>query len=97
MLPIDYLPAARCDFDASFDWYAERRAQAAVRFADAVDEALARVCASPTRFPSNDGMHRESPFKKFPFRFVYRVIEDRVLVVAIAHAKRRPGYWRDRV
>ena len=37
-----------------------------------------------------------APLKKFPFRIVYRSIGDRVLVVAIAHAKRRPGYWRDR-
>jgi hypothetical protein len=43
MLPIDYLPGAWRDFDASFDWYAEKSAQAAVRFSDAVDAALARV------------------------------------------------------
>ncbi|NLZ02121.1 MAG: hypothetical protein GXY25_16495 [Pirellulaceae bacterium] len=29
-----------------------------------------------------------------PFRIVYRVVDHRVLVVAIAHAKRHPGYWR---
>jgi plasmid stabilization system protein ParE len=97
MLPVDYLPGAWRDFDESFDWYAERSALAAVRFADAVDAALAKVCANPTHFRSNDGVHRECSLKKFPFRIVYRLIEDRVLVVAIAHAKRRPGFWRNRV
>jgi len=96
MLPIDYLSGARRDFDDSFDWYLERSAQAADRFANAVDAALIRVASSPTRFASRDGVHLECPVKKFPFRIVYRLIEDRVLVVAIAHAKRRPGYWKTR-
>ncbi len=96
MPPIDYLFGARRDFDESFDWYAERSTQAAVRFAAAVDAALDRIVANPTQFASPDGVHRECPVKKFPFRIVYRLVDNRVLVVAIAHAKRRPGYWRNR-
>jgi plasmid stabilization system protein ParE len=96
MPPIDCLSGARQDFDESFDWYAERSVQAAVRFAAAVDAALDRILANPTQFASADGVHRECPVKKFPFRVVYRLVDDRVLVVAIAHAKRRPGYWRHR-
>ena len=95
MLPVDYLPGARRDFDESFDWYAERSARAAVRFTNAVDAALITVATNPRRFAATDGVHRECPVKKFPFRILYRLVENRV-VVAIAHAKRRPGYWRDR-
>ncbi len=97
MLPIDYLPGARGDFDESFDWYCTNSARAAVRFADAVDAALIKVSSNPTQFGSPDGIHRECPVKRFPFRIVYRLLHERVLVVAIAHAKRRPGYWSDRV
>ena len=93
MLPVDYLPAARHDFDESFDWYSERSTQAALRFANAVDTAVAQIVAHPTRYASADGIHREFPLKKFPFRIVYRLVENRVLVVAISHAKRRPGFW----
>ena len=96
MLPVDYLPGARRDFDESFDWYAARSLQAAVRFANAVDAALSTVAADPERFAVVDNLHRAYPVKRFPFRMIYRVLEDRILVVAIAHAKRRPGYWRDR-
>lgn len=96
MLPIDYLPDARRDFDESFDWYSERSTQTAVRFADAVDLALMQVASDPTRFASADGVHRTCPVKKFPFRVVYRLVENRVLVVAVAHSKRHPGYWSDR-
>ena len=96
MLPVDYLPGARRDFDESFDWYAARSTQAAVRFTNAVDVALSTMAADPERFAAVDDLHRECRVRRFPFRIVYRVIETRILVVAIAHAKRRPGYWKDR-
>jgi plasmid stabilization system protein ParE len=96
MATIDFHSGARRDFDESFDWYALRSAEAAVRFAAAVDAALDKVAATPTRFASPDGVHRECPVNKFPFRIVYRLVDNRILVVALAHAKRQPGYWRDR-
>lgn len=96
MPTVEYLRGARQDFDESFDWYAERSVPAAVRFAGAVDAALVRIAADPLQFASPDGIHRECPVKRFPYRVVYRIVEDCVLVVAIAHAKRRPGYWKRR-
>ena len=94
MTPVDYLPGARQDFDESFDWYAERSGIAAERFSNAVDAALKRIAASPEQFAVIDSQHRECIVKRFPFRIVYRVESSRVLVVAVAHAKRRPGYWK---
>jgi hypothetical protein len=34
---------------------------------------------------------------RFPFSLVYRVLESEVEVLAVAHGKRRPGYWRSRL
>lgn len=96
MPPVEYLFDARRDFDESFDWYADRSMRAAVRFAAAVEAALARISADPTQFSSRDGVHRECSVKKFPFRIVYRLVDHRVLVVAVVHAKRRPGFWHKR-
>jgi plasmid stabilization system protein ParE len=97
MLPVEYLPDARRDFDESFDWYAKRSVLAAIRFASAIEAALDAIAAAPLRFPLLDRIHRESPVARFPFRIVYRIVADRIVVVAVVHAKRRPGYWRDRI
>jgi plasmid stabilization system protein ParE len=97
MLPVDYLLGARQDFDESFDWYATRSTEAAVRFDTAVDAALSAIAADPHRFEALDDIHRACPVARYPFRVVYRVESDRILVVAIAHAKRRPGYWKSRI
>ncbi len=97
MLPIDFLPGARRDFDDSLDWYAERSKQASVRFAGAVDAAPSPIAAHPKRFAAVDDLHRECPVGQFPFRIVYRVGAECIVVVAVAHAKRRPKFWKDRI
>jgi plasmid stabilization system protein ParE len=96
MVPVDFLPEAQRDFDDSFDWYAERSPQAALRFANAVDEVLTRIATQPDLFAAIDERHRGCLIRRFPFRVVYRVETDRVLIVAVAHAKRRPNYWKHR-
>jgi plasmid stabilization system protein ParE len=96
MKPVDYLPGARSDFDDSFDWYAARSAVASERFTVAVDPALNKIASNPEQFALVDQRHRECLVKRFPFRIIYRSEVDRVIVVAIAHAKRRPGYWERR-
>lgn len=94
--PIEYLDGARADFDESFDWYAKRSVGAAIGFAAAVDEAIDKIAADPRRFATTFGGCRYCSVKRYPFRVVFRDEPNRLVVVAIAHAKRRPGYWRGR-
>jgi plasmid stabilization system protein ParE len=93
MKPVELLPTARSDFDESFDWYAHRSPEAAERFERAVERALRQIADKPERFVMVDRIHRGCPLERFPFRLIYRIELDRVLVVAIAHAKRRPDFW----
>jgi plasmid stabilization system protein ParE len=93
MFPIELQAGAHKDFDESFDWYADRSPGTALRFTDAVNAALDEIARDPERFASIDERHRERLVKRFPFRVIYRAVEERIIVVAIAHAKRNPNYW----
>jgi plasmid stabilization system protein ParE len=90
MLPVDYLPAARRDFDESFDWYAKQSPQAAIRFANAIDAALIAAASDPLRFAAVDAQHRECLVRRFPFRVIYRIVQSRILVVGVAPRKTAP-------
>lgn len=94
--PVEYLRGAHVDFDESFAWYAERSVGSAIGFASAVDNALDNILDDPGRFPSTHGGCAYYGLKRYPFRIVFRNEPDRLVVIAIAHAKRRPGYWRGR-
>lgn len=41
-----------------------------------------------------DGVHRSVPLRRFPFVVFYRVDESLIRVIAVAHKRKRPGYWR---
>ena len=93
---ISFHPEATAELEASADWYAERSPRAARDFCVAVDVAIAGIEADPERFVRIDDRHRSCSVRKFPFQVVFRYGDDRIHVVAVAHAKRRPGYCRDR-
>jgi plasmid stabilization system protein ParE len=96
MLPIDFLPGSKEDFDQSFNWYASKSSGVAERFTNAINDALAEIANDPERFAKIDDCHRERLVRKFPFRIIYRILKSNVLIVAVAHAKRRPDYWLSR-
>jgi len=93
---VSFHPEATAELSVSADWYAERSPAAARDFCVAVDLAVANIEANPERFARIDRRHRAGSVTGLPFQIVFRHDADRIHVVAVAHAKRRPGYWRDR-
>ena len=79
------------------NWYRQRDASVAGRFQDAVDSAVNRIVAAPDSHPVLvDDIHWVR-VRRFPYILVFaRESSDSLLVIAIAHAKRRPGYWKRR-
>jgi plasmid stabilization system protein ParE len=65
-------------------------------FLDEVDLALKRIQEYPSIGKRITAEHRSYSIRRFPFRAVYRIEENAVLVLAIAHSSRRPGSWRSR-
>lgn len=99
---IRWHPEATAEFDADIDWYDEREVGLGDRFAGDVVVAVDAAAEDPTAWATwphwdRDPQVRSKGVTDFPYRVVYFVEGDLLTIVAIAHAKRRPGYWRDRV
>jgi plasmid stabilization system protein ParE len=79
------------------EWYAQQSARAASRF----KEELRRAESSVTKHPQSWSpyLHGTRYFKldRFPYALVYVERADRIVGIAVAHLKRRPGYWRKRL
>jgi toxin ParE1/3/4 len=54
------------------------------------------LCDLPHAGEPLDSRHRRFPLRKFPFGLIYRVDDDLLRIVAVAHRRQRPGYWRGR-
>ncbi len=93
---------ANAEFDAAADWYEAQRAGLGQKFIDAVDSTMGRIASQPrlgTPVPGVDfglGVRRQL-LKKFLYAVVYLELDDEIVVVAIVHDHRKPGYWRERV
>jgi plasmid stabilization system protein ParE len=97
MLEAELLPPARDDFEESYAWYLRRSARAADRFTVAIDMAIEKLCRDPSLRIRIDDEHRFYRLKKsYPFYLVYRAEPTKIVVVAVAHNRREPNYWRGR-
>jgi plasmid stabilization system protein ParE len=93
---VRFHPEAEAELLQALAWYRERSEFAAQAFALAVDRALGHIAAGPERWPETQPGERRVILSRFPYSVLYRVRQDDVFVTAIAHQKRRPGYWRRR-
>jgi plasmid stabilization system protein ParE len=93
---LEYLAEALAEAEAAARWYAERSLVAGVGFDDEVEVADAAIAQHPEAWPPFDHGTRRYLLRRYPFSIVYRFDVDRIVIVAVAHAKRRPGYWKDR-
>src|SRR5262245_51116970 len=89
-------PEARAELIEARNWYYERSPISAVAFAHTVDQAVSRIKAAPKTYPLGDHGTRRLVLQRFPFNIYYRIGETDILIVAIAHQKRGPGYWAER-
>jgi len=93
---VDFHPEATEELTESVDWYADRSSVAGRSFLVAVDVAIVSILNATKRFPHIDDLQQSCSVIGFPFQNIFRHDAERIRIVAVAHAKRRPGYWRDR-
>lgn len=90
-------PAARAELHEAAEWYALRAGQCvASGFVSAYEEVQSRVAEYPQLGTRSAGETRKLRFKGFPYSLIYRLGNDQIVIVAIAHQRRRPSYWGKR-
>ena len=79
-------------------WYESNQSGLGGDFLDAVTQALSRVNTHPEigTVISDDGQTRRVLVAAFPYQVVYNLRLDEIVIVAVAHLKRRPSYWIQR-
>ncbi|MGD9644806.1 MAG: type II toxin-antitoxin system RelE/ParE family toxin [Pirellulales bacterium] len=95
-MPLEIIADAERDIDETFEWYLARSSDAAANFILALNDAMQRISAQPELWPAYDENTRSCPLRKYPFRVVFMNLPDRVRVIAVAHLRRSPGYWKGR-
>lgn len=93
---VRFAPAAIEEAEQAYRWYRVRSPADAAAFLRELDHALGTMSEAPERPAAYLHGTRRVLLRRFPFAVVYRLTSDEIQVIAVAHGRRRPGYWRAR-
>ena len=78
-------------------WYAGQRREAAEGFLRELRAAYDAIADGPSRYPFYERPYRFCRLKRYPYLVIYRELADVVEVLAVAHERREPGSWMNRI
>ena len=93
---VEVHPEAVLEAQAAYRWYRDRSDAAAEAFVAELDRAVELISESSMRWPIYLHGTRHFLLRRFPFRVVYREFGETLQIVAVAHGRRKPGYWKGR-
>lgn len=97
MISIRLHPAARREIRRAFEWYLQEASQhIAAGFLDDFEQTLALLKYHPEIGEPGGSNTRRLIFQRYPYTVVYRLKDEALEIVAIAHHSRQPEYWAGR-
>jgi len=84
-------------YEEAAQYYASKQADLDLRFINSIQDAIRLILEDPLRWRAFYGDIHRCFTRVFPYAILYAVEPDFVLIVAVAHCSRNPGYWRHRI
>ena len=102
MKPVSLSPEAVQELTEAASWYETRQPGLAIRFLQEIDQAQHAIQSRPLTFPrlANTAVDlhiRRALLSRFPYALAFLELQTEIRVLAIAHAKRHPDYWLNRL
>ena len=97
MKPAVFRAEAEAELKAAADYYEMERPGLERDFRVAVETAVRRIRETPERWAPLSQDTRRFRLRRFPYSIVYTILSPHILIVAVPHHRRRPGYWKNRL
>ncbi|MEK0449568.1 MAG: hypothetical protein RL088_1836 [Verrucomicrobiota bacterium] len=90
-------PDALDEYEDAALYYAARQEGLELRFIACIESAFRQISDEPTRWRPFEQDVRRCLAHVFPYAVLYSIEPDYILIIAVMHCSREPGYWRNRV
>ncbi|MBK5280820.1 MAG: type II toxin-antitoxin system RelE/ParE family toxin [Nitrospiraceae bacterium] len=97
MTAIVFLPPAQEEMTAASRYYQAQSTGLGTEFLAEVERTIAAIVSHPKAAPKVKPDIRRRLLKRFPFGILYVATVDEIVVLAVMHLRRRPGYWQGRL
>lgn len=93
---VEFHPEARWEVEETGNYYESRMTGLGERFVEELERASDLLAEFPEIGRRLEGVFRQLFLHRYPYSLIYSVEAQRIWIVAVAHHRRRPGYWRRR-
>jgi len=95
--PITFHPEADTELIEAAQFYEARSPGLGSALLEEVERSLTQIATRAEVYQQIGRRARRKPLWRFPYNLIYAIYPDRIRIVAVAHQKRRPFYWRKRL
>lgn len=92
----EFHPEALAEYEDAARYYSECQPGLEIRFIATVEHAIQQIIDAPEAWRILEEDVRWHLTRVFPYAVLYTIEKDFVLIIAVMHCHREPGYWRDR-
>jgi plasmid stabilization system protein ParE len=96
-MKVVFLTPAREELEAAAEFYEEQAEGLGIDFLAEVEHALDGLCGTPEMGPHFVDDTRRLLLSRFPYQLIYLIDRALIVIIAVAHVRRKPGYWRNRI
>ncbi len=97
MTDVTILHEAEVELWEAVAYYEDRAMGLGLDFETAIERSMQSIAEHPERWPLRADGTRRYLVQRFPYLVVYAYVKHHVWILAVAHCKRRPAYWQDRI
>ena len=91
------LEIARLEFNEAKEFYEIEQTGLGAKFENEIKNGLLHIKQFPQAWPPERKETRRYLVRKFPYKIIYSIQEDNIIILAFAHLHRKPNYWVDRI
>ena len=97
MRKIKFHPEARKEIQHETRFYKKGGHVTVNRFSEEAKKSSRQIQNNPEMWTSITERLRGKILSRFPFTMIYAFNDEMIFIVAFAHHKKKPGYWKDRI
>ncbi len=89
---------ALAEAEQAAEWYSRQKPGLGDEFSNALDRSVRDILSDPTRLPRLETAPKTIDVRRilmdrFPYKVIFEIVGDEVVILAVAHGSRRPNYW----